>query len=67
MQAFAIEILGGRTWQRLDTIYWTRQIAERESRELLRRGKGCQVRILSIDVGLDAIATIEAKEGDNNG
>ena len=65
MQAYAIEVLTGRKWERRDTIYWTRKIADRESREIIHRRKGCQVRILSIEVGLDAVDTIgpEAKAG----
>lgn len=64
MEAFAVEILDGKNWRRLDTIYWTRPIAEREARILMRRGKGCSVRILPINVGLDAVATID-KEGES--
>ena len=66
MQAFAIEILDGKTWRRLDTIYWTRHIAEREARTLMRHGKGCRVRILPVEVGLEAVAEIDSKEGENN-
>lgn len=64
MEAYAIELLDGRAWKRLDTIFWTRQIAECEARSLLNKGKGCEVRILHVEVSLDAVGTV-TKQGGN--
>jgi hypothetical protein len=58
MGGFMLESLAGKTWRRDGATYWTRVDAEQEARRILRRGKATQVRILSVEIGAEPVATI---------
>ncbi len=61
MQAFILETLTGTGWRRSGDIYWTLDTARSMATQLLRKKQAQRVRILSVDVSLEAVEELDLK------
>lgn len=56
MQAFVLETLTGTGWRRSGETFWTLETATAMAKSLLKKKQAQRVRILPVNVSLDAIA-----------
>ncbi|MAD79430.1 MAG: hypothetical protein CMJ50_01115 [Planctomycetaceae bacterium] len=63
MQAYLLEMLVGNVWRRQgDQAYWSLELAERESKRLIRTKRAQRVRVLPAVVGESAVAEFPKSE-----
>ena len=58
MCGFILETVEGSGCKRLGKIFWTESAARFEANHLVNRGRAAMVRILTVNVAGDAMATI---------
>ena len=56
MQAFVLETLTGTGWRRSGDTFWTLETATAMAKLLLKKKQAQQVRVLPVEVNLNAIA-----------
>lgn len=63
MQAFVLETLTGTGWRRSGETFWTLETATAMAKLLLKKKHAQRVRVLPVEVSLDAVADLpEAEE-----
>lgn len=63
MQAFVLETLTGAGWRRSGETFWTLETATAMAKSLLKKKQAQRVRILPVEVNLNAIAEFPVLPG----
>lgn len=63
MQAFVLETLTGTGWRRSGETFWTIETATAMAKALLKKKHAQRVRVLSVDVSLEAVAEFPESVG----